>query len=154
MGVPAGVDTSFTGWSAYGLGLRVMRVDGRTLAGHGGSMPGFLVGLSVDREEGTGAVMLANTTTGLDPLVPRGLLADLRTAEPRTPTPADRRRRRCRSSGSAPGSGARRPTCCARCRVACCTSARWAGPDAGKPVGRRPDGTWLGWTATPPSSCG
>ena len=82
MAVPAGVDTSSPAWSAYGLGLRVLRVDGRTLTGHGGSMPGFLAGVFVDREEGTGGVSLANTTSGLDALVP-GLLADLRAAEPR-----------------------------------------------------------------------
>jgi CubicO group peptidase (beta-lactamase class C family) len=82
MCVPAGVDPSSPGWSAYGLGLQVMRVDGRTLVGHGGSMPGFLAGVLVDAEEGTGGVMLANTTAGVDLLVP-GLLADLRAAEPR-----------------------------------------------------------------------
>ena len=82
MTVPAGVDSSAPGWSAYGLGLQVLRVDGRTLVGHGGSMPGFLAGVFVDPEEQTGAVSLANTTAGLDPLLP-GLLADLRTAEPR-----------------------------------------------------------------------
>lgn len=82
MTVPAGVDSSAPGWSAYGLGLQVLRVDGATLVGHGGSMPGFLAGVFVDRQEQTGAVMLANTTSGLDPLLP-GLLADLRAAEPR-----------------------------------------------------------------------
>jgi CubicO group peptidase (beta-lactamase class C family) len=82
MTVPAGVDSSAPGWSAYGLGLQVTRADGQTLIGHGGSMPGFLAGVFVDREEQAGAVMLANTTSGLDPLVP-GLLADLRAAEPR-----------------------------------------------------------------------
>ncbi|SDP60924.1 CubicO group peptidase, beta-lactamase class C family [Klenkia soli] len=81
MAVPAGVDSSAAGWSAYGLGLQVLRVDGATLVGHGGSMPGFLAGVFVDRSEQAGAVMLANTTSGLDPLVP-GLLADLRAAEP------------------------------------------------------------------------
>jgi CubicO group peptidase (beta-lactamase class C family) len=86
MTVPAGVDSSAPGWSAYGLGLQVMRLDGRTLVGHGGSMPGFLAGVWVDREEGTGGATLANTTTGLDPLVP-GLLADLRAAEPRVVEP-------------------------------------------------------------------
>jgi CubicO group peptidase (beta-lactamase class C family) len=86
MVVPAGVDSSAPGWSAYGLGVQVMRVDGRTLVGHGGSMPGFLAGVLVDREERTGAVMLANTTSGLDPLVP-ALLADLRAAEPRVVEP-------------------------------------------------------------------
>jgi CubicO group peptidase (beta-lactamase class C family) len=92
MNVPAGVDSSSPGWSAYGLGLQVMRVDGRTLVGHGGSMPGFLAGVFVDPEERTAGVMLANTTSGLDLLVP-GLLADLRVAEPRivepwTPAPS------------------------------------------------------------------
>ena len=91
MTVPAGVDPSAPGWSAYGLGLQVLRVDGQLLVGHGGSMPGFLAGVFVDRAEQAGAVMLANTTSGLDPLVP-GLLADLRAAEPRvvdawTPSP-------------------------------------------------------------------
>jgi CubicO group peptidase (beta-lactamase class C family) len=81
MAVPAGVDPSAPGWSAYGLGLQVVRVDGRTLTGHGGSMPGFLAGVLVDREERTGAVSLANTTSGLDPLLP-GLLGDVRAAEP------------------------------------------------------------------------
>jgi hypothetical protein len=82
MTVPAGVDGSAPGWSAYGLGLQVLRVDERTLVGHGGSMPGFLAGVFVDREERTGAVTLCNSTSGVDPLV-FGLLADLRAAEPR-----------------------------------------------------------------------
>jgi CubicO group peptidase (beta-lactamase class C family) len=92
MAVPAGVDDSAPGWSAYGLGVQVMRVDGRTLIGHGGSMPGFLAGVFVDRDERIGAVSLANTTSGLDAVV-FGLLADLRAAEPRvvepwTPSPS------------------------------------------------------------------
>ncbi len=92
MAEPAGVDSSAPGWSAYGLGLQVMRVDGRTLVGHGGSMPGFLAGVFVDRDERTGAVSLANATAGVDPVV-FGLLADLRAAEPRivepwSPSPA------------------------------------------------------------------
>jgi CubicO group peptidase (beta-lactamase class C family) len=98
MTVPAGVDSSAPGWAAYGLGLQVLRVDGRTLVGHGGSMPGFLAGVFVDREEQIGAVSLTNATSGVDPLV-YGLLADLRTAEPRivdpwrpapSPVPLDR----------------------------------------------------------------
>jgi CubicO group peptidase (beta-lactamase class C family) len=89
---PAGVDSSAPGWSSYGLGLQVLRVDGRTLVGHGGSMPGFLAGVFVDRDEQAGALSLANTTSGLDAVV-FGLLADLRAAEPRvvdpwTPSPS------------------------------------------------------------------
>jgi CubicO group peptidase (beta-lactamase class C family) len=92
MGEPAGVDSSAPSWSAYGLGLQVIRMDGRTLTGHGGSMPGFLAGVFVDREEQTGSVSLTNTTTGPEPIV-FGLLADLRAHEPRVveawrPSPA------------------------------------------------------------------
>jgi CubicO group peptidase (beta-lactamase class C family) len=92
MAVPAGVDSSATGWAAYGLGLQVLRLGGRTVVGHGGSMPGFLAGVFVDREEQAGAVSLANTTSGLDAVV-FGLLEDLRAAEPRivepwTPSPS------------------------------------------------------------------
>jgi len=86
MTVPAGVDPSAPGWSAYGLGLQVLRVDGRTLVGHGGSMPGFLAGVFVDRDEQAGAVSLANATSGVDPLV-FGLLTDLVSAEPRVVEP-------------------------------------------------------------------
>jgi CubicO group peptidase (beta-lactamase class C family) len=86
MAVPAGVDASAPGWAAYGLGLQVLRLDGRTLVGHGGSMPGFLAGVWADREEGAGGLLLANATSGVDPLVP-GLLADLRAAEPAVGAP-------------------------------------------------------------------
>src|SRR3954449_8697544 len=82
MAEPAGVDSSAPGWAAYGLGLQVLRVEDRTLIGHGGSMPGFLAGVFVDRDERTGAVSLANTTSGLDAVVP-ALLAELRACEPR-----------------------------------------------------------------------
>ena len=51
----------------YGLGWQVLRVGGRTLVGHGGSMPGFLAGLYVDVEQNLGGVCLANTTSGLRP---------------------------------------------------------------------------------------
>ena len=37
------------------------------LVGHTGSMPGFLAACFVDRERRTGAVVLANATTGLQP---------------------------------------------------------------------------------------
>jgi CubicO group peptidase (beta-lactamase class C family) len=92
---PAGVDSSAPGWSAYGLGVQVLRIDGRVLVGHGGSMPGFLAGVFADRDEGTAAVSLTNTTSGPEPVV-FGLLADLRAHEPRVveawapaPSPVD-----------------------------------------------------------------
>ena len=49
----------------YGLGLRLVDVDGRRLVGHTGSMPGFLASLFVDPDTGDGSVVLANGTTGL-----------------------------------------------------------------------------------------
>jgi len=82
MTLPAGVDFSGPNWTSYGLGVQVQRHEGRTLVGHGGSMPGFLAGLWADREEGTAALALANVTSGLDGALPANLLADLRTHEP------------------------------------------------------------------------
>lgn len=51
---------------AYGLGLRLGRGDDRLLIGHTGSMPGFLAALFVDPDSGVGAILLANTASGLD----------------------------------------------------------------------------------------
>ena len=73
MTVPAGVDSDAAVWSAYGLGLQVFRSGGRTRVGHGGSMPGFLAGIVVDRAAGDGAVSLRNATSGAD----GGLTGDL-----------------------------------------------------------------------------
>ncbi|MEQ7128244.1 serine hydrolase domain-containing protein [Actinopolymorpha sp. B11F2] len=77
--------------NGYGLGLRVLRQNGRTMVGHQGSMPGFLADLLIDVDEQVGAVMLANTTSGVG-----GVAADLvgivLDAEPRLPaewTPVD-----------------------------------------------------------------
>ncbi|MEQ3554436.1 serine hydrolase domain-containing protein [Pseudonocardia nematodicida] len=83
MTLPAGIDPSSPVWAGYGLGVQVLRAEDRVLVGHGGSMPGFLAGLWVDREEGTGALALGNTTSGMDSGLAAGLLADLRAAEPR-----------------------------------------------------------------------
>ncbi|QEU93172.1 serine hydrolase domain-containing protein [Streptomyces kanamyceticus] len=73
---------------AYGLGLDLLRWEGRSLAGHTGSLPGFLAGLWVSEEDGVAAVALANCTSG--PLV-AALTADLvkivAEAEPRIPEP-------------------------------------------------------------------
>ena len=52
-------------WSTgFGLGLMVVRYQGRHLAGHTGSMPGFLAASITDTGSGTGALVLANTTSG------------------------------------------------------------------------------------------
>jgi CubicO group peptidase (beta-lactamase class C family) len=49
----------------YGLGLRLLDVDGTAYVGHTGSMPGFLASLFVDRSTRTGEVALANGFGGL-----------------------------------------------------------------------------------------
>jgi CubicO group peptidase (beta-lactamase class C family) len=72
----------------YGLGLQLLRRDGRQLAGHTGSMPGFLAALWISVADRTAALALANCTSG--PAV-GGLAADLLAitadAEPAFPEP-------------------------------------------------------------------
>lgn len=87
MAEPSGVDASAKGWSAYGLGLQVVRMDDRTLVGHGGSMPGFLASVFVDRDEQFGTVTLANGTSGSDPTMLTDLHALVRTYEPHVGEP-------------------------------------------------------------------
>ncbi|GAA5156125.1 serine hydrolase domain-containing protein [Nocardioides marinquilinus] len=50
----------------YGFGLRLVEAGGRRLAGHTGSMPGFLASLFTDPATGDAVIVLANATTGLD----------------------------------------------------------------------------------------
>ena len=72
----------------YGLGLQLQRRGGRQLVGHTGSMPGFVAALWISVADGTGAIALANCTSG--PAV-GGLAADLLAitvdAEPVFPAP-------------------------------------------------------------------
>lgn len=82
MMLPAGVDPMDPEWAAYGLGLQLARRDGRTLVGHGGSMPGFLAAVYVDRDEEVGVVVLANATSGLDPQLLSRLFEIVRDNEP------------------------------------------------------------------------
>ena len=54
----------------YGLGLQLVRDGERILAGHGGSMPGFIAGVFVSPTEKIGAVALTNSSaTALADLV-------------------------------------------------------------------------------------
>jgi CubicO group peptidase (beta-lactamase class C family) len=85
--IPAGIDHSAPEWSSYGLGLQVLRVGGRTLVGHGGSMPGFLAAVFADRSAGLGSVALVNATSGLDPSLLTALLDIVQSAEPPVPRP-------------------------------------------------------------------
>jgi D-alanyl-D-alanine carboxypeptidase len=74
--------------SAYGLGVQLLRSPQRMLAGHTGSMPGFVCALWVSVEDDVGAVVLANTTSGF---AVGGVAADLvgivAEREPRIPDP-------------------------------------------------------------------
>lgn len=51
--------------SSYGLGIQTYRAGGRMLAGHTGSMPGFLCALWVAVDERVSAVTLTNSTSDL-----------------------------------------------------------------------------------------
>ncbi|MER7758415.1 serine hydrolase domain-containing protein [Streptomyces sp. NPDC097619] len=74
--------------AGYGLGVQLLNDGGRRLAGHTGSLPGFLAGLWLDEAEDLAAVVLANCTSGLPAA---GTAADLlrivAEAEPRIPEP-------------------------------------------------------------------
>lgn len=73
---------------AYGLGTQLFRIDGRMLAGHTGSMPGFLCALVVDPDEAVGAVVMANTTSGLSiGQIAADLVGIVTTNEPKVPAP-------------------------------------------------------------------
>ncbi len=72
----------------FGLGLQLVRWNGRLLFGHTGSMPGFLASLWIDVAEDVAGVVLANCTSG--PAV-SAVAADLAgivaEREPRIPEP-------------------------------------------------------------------
>jgi CubicO group peptidase (beta-lactamase class C family) len=59
------VDDGDTWTLGYGLGLQLVRYQGRRFAGHTGSMPGFLACTMIDPATQTGALVLANTTAGV-----------------------------------------------------------------------------------------
>jgi CubicO group peptidase (beta-lactamase class C family) len=65
MRFPAAVEDGAAWTSGYGLGLQAFRSEGRQLAGHGGSMPGFLASVVVDPATTTGAVTMTNATAGV-----------------------------------------------------------------------------------------
>ncbi|MCZ4507046.1 serine hydrolase [Streptomyces sp. ActVer] len=74
--------------SAYGLGMQVQYRDGRMLAGHSGSLPGFLAGLMISVEDELAAVVLANCTSGPPVFtVAADLVRIVAEAEPGIPEP-------------------------------------------------------------------
>ena len=84
---PAEIEEVAAG-SAYGLGMQVQHREGRTLVGHGGSLPGFLAGLTISVEDDLAAVVLANCTSGpLVSTVAGDLVRIVAEAEPRIPEP-------------------------------------------------------------------
>ncbi|MER7731082.1 serine hydrolase domain-containing protein [Streptomyces erythrochromogenes] len=72
----------------YGLGMQLMAQGARRLAGHSGSLPGFVAGLWLSEADDVAAVVLANCTSGLPAA---GVAADLvgivADAEPPFPRP-------------------------------------------------------------------
>lgn len=74
--------------SVHGLGFQVLAGGSGTLAGHTGSMPGFLATVLVDRKRRTGGVVLANATAGYSPAaIVIELLEELECWEPALPEP-------------------------------------------------------------------
>ncbi|MFE6361453.1 serine hydrolase domain-containing protein [Streptomyces sp. NPDC057806] len=74
--------------AAYGLGLQIQHRHGRLLAGHSGSLPGFLATLFFSESDDVAAVVLANCTSGpLLSLVAADLIRIVAEAEPRIPAP-------------------------------------------------------------------
>ncbi|MGP3965677.1 serine hydrolase domain-containing protein [Nonomuraea sp. 3N208] len=82
---PVGVDDGDTWTGGFGLGLQLSRTGGRRLAGHSGSMPGFLATVWTDAAEGVGVLFMANTTSGLSGRLLTDLLDILDEHEPRLP---------------------------------------------------------------------
>ena len=72
--------------SGYGLGLQVIKREGRVMYGHTGTMPGFVSALWVCRAEGLGAVVLSNATMAVhSSQVAADLVTLVAEREPRLP---------------------------------------------------------------------
>jgi CubicO group peptidase (beta-lactamase class C family) len=57
------IDDHLRWGSGYGLGLSLQRDGDRILAGHGGSMPGFIAGVYVSAEDKVGVALLTNSSS-------------------------------------------------------------------------------------------
>jgi CubicO group peptidase (beta-lactamase class C family) len=74
--------------AGYGLGMQIQHQHGRLLAGHSGSVPGFLASLFIGVEDDVAAVVLANCTSGCPvSQVAVDLVRIVAEAEPRIPEP-------------------------------------------------------------------
>ncbi|GIG61288.1 serine hydrolase [Longispora fulva] len=83
---PAGVDDGPEWRIGHGLGPQLARREGRQLAGHTGSMPGFVATVWADRAAATGVVLAANATNGALTGLDSDLRAILAEHEPALPT--------------------------------------------------------------------
>ena len=72
--------------SVYGLGVQLFAREGRTLVGHGGSMPGFLAGFVVDPTRRTAGIAMSNGTAGATPMLASTLVDTIEELEPPLPT--------------------------------------------------------------------
>lgn len=77
------------GWSqAWGLGLQLLRHEGRTWVGHTGGWPGAISGCFTERESATTAVLLMNNSVPVSPAVAAvGMGARSLELEPALPEP-------------------------------------------------------------------
>ncbi|MFI6597299.1 serine hydrolase domain-containing protein [Nonomuraea sp. NPDC050536] len=82
---PATVEDGDAWTSGYGLGLQLARAGGRRLAGHTGSMPGFLSTVWADPADKLGVLFMANTTSGISRTLAVELLSIMAEHEPRLP---------------------------------------------------------------------
>lgn len=89
MRTPTSAQSAGSWDAAWGLGVQLIHAgEGRVLAGHGGSMPGFLAALYVSVEEDIGVVLLTNVTSGVDLFGTVGdLVRIVAEHEPRMPAP-------------------------------------------------------------------
>ena len=86
MRAPAAPSADGTGANGYGFGIQILERPGRTLFGHGGSMPGFLASIWVSPDDGLGAVTLSNATAGpATGEIAADLIDIVATNEPRLP---------------------------------------------------------------------
>ncbi len=68
---------------SHGLGLQIWNSGGERSFGHGGSMPGFLAIMRIDPGSGDGAIVMANSTSGLRPALASDLARIVSENEPR-----------------------------------------------------------------------
>jgi CubicO group peptidase (beta-lactamase class C family) len=88
MRTPAAPPEASAPEAGYGLGMQLLHRNGRALAGHTGSLPGFLAGMWLSVEDGLAAVVLANCTSGVTVgTLAEDLLRIVADAEPRIPAP-------------------------------------------------------------------